>query len=87
VRAVAFRLIALVLVLLAASPFTAPFSAHNQCEAQYKDAASADKVVSDVALTPVPLLAIRVETEWRRAVECPAGRLERHEMASTVLRL
>jgi hypothetical protein len=82
------RPLALVLVLLAASPFTAPFSAHNTaCELQGKDGSSAVKAVGDVALAPVPFAAVHAETAWRVEAHLATSRVERHQAASTVLRL
>ncbi len=87
VRSTRFRLIALVLVLLAASPFTAPFSAHNACDAQYKDASSADKAVSDVALAPWPVTAVPFEMAWRLGADRPVRGAGRRQVVSTVLRV
>jgi hypothetical protein len=83
----AVRLIALVLILLAASPVTAPFSAYSACDAQYKDDSAASKTVSDAALAPAALPALHVEFAGRVAAERVAGRVERHDAAPLVLRL
>jgi hypothetical protein len=86
-RALLHRLLALLLVLLAASPFTAPFAMHYICDVQYKDASSSDRIATDVAVTPILPGLLACEAAWAAAIAPPARRVERHRATPTVLRL
>lgn len=85
-RPLLVRVLAVALIVLAASPFTAPFAAHNACEPQHKDAWS-DKVADGPALAVAPAAATPDGAHGLRRIEAALQRVGWHQPAPTVLRI